>query len=213
METENISGQIPKKRGGIFTFLLGLMSVLILFGTLAGVAYYFFIFKQELKHQETDSGVFETVEVKKLVEQIKVKNSQIKVLQDENALLRGEVSNITQRLKYAIKPKAQFVSECYEARIGDWKLPQKCFNELNRNLTQLLQSDKRILVLEVIGVVDEKKYAGRSPELKQEGLASFRAKNVIERLRRDFPQIVTFEGLSLQQPQKRGFAVRAYYVK
>lgn len=210
MEAENLTNQPQKKKeGGTLAWILGLLSVLILLGTLGGVAYYYFV----LKKGGASIGENRSVQVGKLVEQIKIKDGQIKILKEENILLRQKVSGVVERLRYTIKPKSTFISECYSAEIGKWNLPSQCMEELSKNISSLLKSEKKTLVLEVMGVVDEKQYAGRSPELKQEGLASFRARNVIKTIKKEFSNVAVFEGLSMQKPQKRGFAVRAYYLE
>lgn len=218
METEkNIA---TKKSGGVITFFLGFLSIVILFGTLGGVAYYYFIIKNDknlFSLEEVKRSPLPIVENKgidKLVKQIKSQSNQIQALQEENALLKAQSQeSITERLSYMIKPKSEFVAECYSANLGEWRIPATCVRELKANLSKLLQGDKRILVLEVIGIVDEKQYSGRSPELKQEGLASFRAKTVMMQLQQDFPNVLTFKGLSAQEKMKRGFSVRAYYAQ
>lgn len=218
MEVEN-NLTSKKKSGGILTFFLGFLSVLILFGALGGVAYYYFVAKTDknpfsLEETKTQISSLDHRKFNELLEQVKDQKGQIQALQEENASLKSQGQNsITERLNYVIKPKSQFVVECYNANLGQWKIPTSCAKQLKTNLTQLLQSDKRILVLEIIGIVDEKQYGGRSPELKQEGLASFRAKAVMMQLRKDFPNLLTFKGLSAQEKMKRGFSVRAYYAQ
>ncbi|WP_051420578.1 hypothetical protein [Helicobacter pametensis] len=210
---EQPTNQVQKKKeGGILTLILGIMSVLILLSALGGVAYYYFVLKYEgntldANNMQSENGH----DVHKLVEQIKIKDGQIKILREENALLREKTSGMTQRLSYAIKPKAQYVTECYVAQNGRWSLPSVCLQNMKSSIEGLLASDKRIVALEVVGIVDEKPYAGRSPELKQEGLASFRAKMAIQEIYKLFPNVAVFEGLSVQEPKKRGFTVRAYY--
>lgn len=220
METEN--NLAKKKSGGVLTFFLGFLSVLILFGALGGVAYYYFFAKndknpfslEEKRKPSFSEPSVENKRIDKLVEQIKDQKDQIQVLQEENTLLKAQSQeSITERLSYVIKPKSEFLVECHNADLGQWDLPTDCVQQLKTNLDKLLESDKRILVLEVTGIVDEKQYSGRYPELKQEGLASFRAKAVIMQLRQDFPNILTFKGLSAQEKKKRGFSVRAYYVQ
>lgn len=220
METENnLTGK--KKSGGVLTFFLGFLSVLILFGALGGVAYYYFVIKNdqnpfslEETKRLTTSSTTEHKELNELMEQIKDQKGQIQALKEENTLLKAQnQESITERLGDVIKPKSELVVECYGANLGQWKIPANCARQLKANLSALLKSDKRILVLEVIGIVDEKQYGGRSPELKQEGLASFRAKAVMMQLRQDFPDLLTFKGLSAQEKMKRGFFVRAYYAQ
>lgn len=216
METENTSSsQISKKKsGGVLTLILGLLSVAILVGTLCGGAYYYFVLKPNEKYK--DLGMEEIGNIKDadtLIAQIKIKNGQIKVLKDENALLRKQATSVVQKLQYVIKPKQEIVAECYDSKIGKYDLPKTCMQNLIKNLSKLVQSDKRIVALEVSGVVDELPYAGLSPHLKQEGLASFRAKGVIEYLRKNLSNVTVFEGLSVQKDGKRGFFIRAYYVE
>lgn len=215
MEIENTTqNPIPRKRKkGFLAFLLGFLSILILVGVLGGVAYYYLVLKKDNQPKEEVLQPKETKEITHLLDQIKIKNGQIKVLQEENKLLKGQVKDITQRLSYVIKPKNQMIVECYSAKIGNWTIPQSCKNTAQANLTNLLQNDQKIVALEVIGVVDEKLYRGRNSELKQEGLASFRAKTIIQQMQKVFPNIVFFEGLSQQKKNKRGFMIRAYYVQ
>lgn len=220
MESVNIS-QPKEKKGGVATFLLGFLSVLILLGALGGVGYYYFMkHKQTTKELLTPKEVAPQVkneptsqEIDELIKQIGIKNSQIKVLQDENAILKKQASSMTQKLSYVIKPQNKLVVECYNAQKGRWNIPQECAKVLIVNIQNLLKENKKIVALEVSGVVDNQQYSGFSPELKQEGLASFRARNVIEYLRKSLPNITTFEGLSVQKPDKRGYFIRAYYIQ
>lgn len=110
-----------------------------------------------------------------------------------------------------IKPQETLVSECSVLPVGKWSLNQKCQQTLAENLKRTLE-DKRVVAIEVSGVVDTRPYGGSSPELKQEGLASFRAKEAILFVQKNAPNIAVFEGLSQQIPNKRGFVVKAYYV-
>lgn len=222
---ENVNIQQPKeKKGGFATFLLGFLSVLILLGALGGVGYYYFV---KYKKSSSDSvSAIQTQpiaqtskpepsskEIDELIKQIGIKNSQIKVLQEENALLKKQADSVVQKLNYVIKPKNKLVVECYNTPKGRWNIPQECARVLIVNIQNLLKEDKKIVALEVSGVVDNQQYSGFSPELKQEGLASFRARSVIEYLRKTLPNITTFEGLSVQKANKRGYFIRAYYVQ
>lgn len=221
MEDNSVINQTPKEReGGYFTFILGFLSVLILLGALGGVAYYYFVLKKDLRENEAKSSNYGTKEIQTLVEQIQVKNNQIKAKDDqiklltqENAKLKNGAKGMIGRLNYIIKPNAQMIAECYSAKLGQWQIPAKCQQMAQKNLSELLNSNKKVVALEVIGVVDERQYTGRNPELKQEGLASFRAKEVIRQMRQLFPNVVFFTGASEQKNQKRGFAIRAYYVQ
>lgn len=219
MEVENITSK--KKSGGILTFFLGFLSVLILFGTLGGVAYYYFVIKDggenpfSLDEKRTSNkDLAGGKEINRLVEQIKDRESRIKVLAEENALLKSQSRpEMVQRLGDVVKPKSEVLIACHNAKLGEWKAPANCLKDLKANLSKMIQSDKKIVVLEVAGIVDEKQYTGRHPELKQEGLASFRAKEVMMQLRQDFGSVLTFQGMSAQERMKRGFFVRAYYVQ
>ena len=209
--------QKKKKKKGIATFLLGFLSVMILLGALGGVGYYYLI-KPKTQHivqppKSTLTNDVNTKEIDELIKQIGIKNDQIKTLTAENTALKKQASSMSQKLSYIIKPKAKVVVECYKSKTGKWQLPQECAKTLIGNVQAILKEDKKIVALEVSGVVDEQKYKGLSPELKQEGLASFRAKSVIEYLRKTLPTITTFEGLSIQQKGKRGYFIRAYYVE
>lgn len=219
---ESINIQQPKeKKGGVATFLLGFLSVLILAGALGGVGYYYLIkhksstkdFIAPTQELVTQSNEPSSKEIDELIKQIGIKNSQIKVLQEENAVLKKQASSVVEKLNYVIKPQNKLVVECYSAQKGRWNIPQECAKVLIVNIQNLLKENKKIVALEVSGVVDNQQYSGFSPELKQEGLASFRARNVIEYLRKSLPNITTFEGLSVQKADKRGYFIRAYYIQ
>ena len=217
MDNIMTSPQSKQQKKGIATFLLGFLSVMILLGALGGVGYYYLI-KPKTQHivqpsKSTLTNDVNTKEIDELIKQIGIKNDQIKTLTAENTALKKQASSMSQKLSYIIKPKAKVVVECYKSKTGKWQLPQECAKTLISNVQAILKEDKKIVALEVSGVVDEQKYKGLSPELKQEGLASFRAKSVIEYLRKTLPTITTFEGLSIQQKGKRGYFIRAYYVE
>ncbi len=218
MDNTMTSPQPKQQKKGIATFLLGFLSVMILLGALGGVGYYYLIKSKGSQHvvmppKSNISNDASAKEIDELIRQIGVKNNQIKVLTAENTALKKQASSMSQKLSYIIKPKAKVVVECYKSKTGKWQFPQECAKTLISNVQAILKEDKKIVALEVSGVVDEQKYKGLSPELKQEGLASFRAKSVIEYLRKTLPTITTFEGLSIQQKGKRGYFIRAYYVE
>ena len=122
-------------------------------------------------------------------------------------------NNTINNLSYSIKPLDSTVSTCYLMRNGKWMLPKACESEMIESIRNLISSNNEIVALEISGVVDNNPYAGPSAELKQEGLASFRAREAITSITRNFSEIAVFEGLSMQKPNKRGFEVKAYYVK
>ena len=139
------------------------------------------------------------------------KDAQIKRLESETRALRSEKDSISLTLNYMIKPQETLVSECGIMPVGKWNLNKKCQQTLIEGLKHALE-DKKVVAIEVSGIVDTRPYGGSSPELKQEGLASFRAKEAILFVRKNMPNVAVFEGLSQQVPNKRGFVVKAYYV-
>lgn len=126
---------------------------------------------------------------------------------------RNVESNTTARLRYTIKPKRQIITECFSMNIGAWEIPQSCLLSIATKVDKELQADKRVVAFEVQGIVDTNPYRGLSPELKQEGLASFRAWNAIRAINDKIPNAVVFEGPSLQLENKRGYSIKAYFVE
>ena len=98
-------------------------------------------------------------------------------------------------------------------RNGRWSMPNACKDEVLSAIKTLISTNSEIIAIEVSGVVDSSPYSGPSAELKQEGLASFRAREAIGVITRGFSNIAVFEGLSIQAPNKRGFEVKAYYLQ
>ncbi|TLD87048.1 hypothetical protein LS69_005030 [Helicobacter sp. MIT 05-5294] len=126
---------------------------------------------------------------------------------------RSVESSTTTRLRYTIKPKKQIITECFSMNIGSWEIPQSCLLSIATKVDKELQADKRVVAFEVQGIVDTNPYRGLSPELKQEGLASFRAWNAIRAINDKLPNAVVFEGPSLQLENKRGYSIKAYFVE
>lgn len=131
---------------------------------------------------------------------------------DSNKDTAKDTTSIGQ-LKYAIKPLDKNIASCSNMENGKWKMPNSCSDMLVDSIKKLIESNNEIIAIEVSGVVDNNPYAGPSAELKQEGLASFRAREAIGLITRKFSSIAAFEGLSIQAPNKRGFEVKAYYLK
>lgn len=117
------------------------------------------------------------------------------------------------RLQYSIKPLNRNIATCYSLPNGKWALPNKCRDNIVRAVRELIASNSEIIALEISGVVDSNPYSGPSAELKQEGLASFRAREAIRLLTISFSEVAVFEGLSIQEMGKRGVEVKAYYLK
>lgn len=127
--------------------------------------------------------------------------------------IKKDKKAITNNLGYSIKPKEAVITSCYSMQNGKWKIPQSCLLSIATKVNAELQNDKRVVAFEIQGIVDNKPYAGRSPELKQEGLASFRAWEAIKEIEKKLPNVTAFEGPSLQLPNKRGYTIKAYFVE
>ena len=127
--------------------------------------------------------------------------------------IKKDKKAITNNLGYSIKPKEAVITSCYSMQNGKWKIPQSCLLSIATKVNAELQNDKRVVAFEIQGIVDNKPYAGLSPELKQEGLASFRAWEAIREIEKKLPNVTAFEGPSLQLPNKRGYTIKAYFVE
>lgn len=125
----------------------------------------------------------------------------------------SESVNSVSQLKYAIKPLDKNIASCINMKNGKWKMPNSCSDDVISAIKKLITSNNEVIAIEVSGIVDNNPYAGPSAELKQEGLASFRAREAIGVITRNFSSIAVFEGLSIQAPNKRGFEVKAYYLQ
>lgn len=123
-----------------------------------------------------------------------------------------EDPNTLQKLRYTIRPKQQVITECFVMEVGKWEIPKSCLLSIAIKVDKELQEDRRVVAFEVQGIVDTNPYRGLSPELKQEGLASFRAWNAIRAIEAKIPNVVVFEGPSLQLKEKRGYTIKAYFV-
>ncbi|RDU57371.1 hypothetical protein [Helicobacter sp. MIT 99-5507] len=117
------------------------------------------------------------------------------------------------QLKYAIKPLDKNIASCNTMKNGKWDMPSACKDDVLNAIKVLINTNSEIIALEVSGIVDNSPYSGPSAELKQEGLASFRAREAIGVITRGFSNVAVFEGLSIQAPNKRGFEVKAYYLQ
>lgn len=122
-------------------------------------------------------------------------------------------SNTITALKYAIVPNNIDIFECNTMMNGKWDMPKKCKDSALKAIQKLIDDNNELIALEVNGIVDSNPYAGPSAELKQEGLASFRAREAIGSIIRAYSNVAVFEGISMQQNNKRGFQIKAYYLK
>lgn len=122
-------------------------------------------------------------------------------------------ANTITALKYAIVPNNVDIFECNTMRNGKWAMPKDCKDSALKAIQKLIDDNNELIVLEVNGIVDSNPYAGPSAELKQEGLASFRAREAIGSIVRAYSNVAVFEGISMQENNKRGFQIKAYYLK
>ncbi len=122
-------------------------------------------------------------------------------------------TNTIASLKYTIKPLDMEIAICDNVRNGKWNIPKDCEDSTILAIHNLIETNAELIALEVSGIVDNSPYAGPSAELKQEGLASFRAREAIGLITRNFSNVAVFEGLSKEQANKRGFEVKAYYLQ
>lgn len=116
-------------------------------------------------------------------------------------------------LKYTIKPNNADIYFCGNMRNGRWIMPKKCEEEILNAVQRLIDANNELIAIEVSGIVDGNPYSGPSAELKQEGLASFRAREGIIAIMRGYSNVAAFEGPSQQARGKRGFQVKAYYLQ
>ena len=162
----------------------------------------------------TDSDILlEDISEKIEKSELDSKDTQIQRLKAQTKALKKEQESTPVKLRYSIKPKDKIVARCVNMKIGRWGMPQECFSELSSGIIDMIQKDNKIVAFEVSGIVDNLPYAGSSPELKQEGLASFRAREAIYVVGKKLPNVAVFEGLSQQKARERGFVVRAFYVE
>ncbi|WP_334084011.1 hypothetical protein [Helicobacter typhlonius] len=181
-----------------------LIFVLLLLVTLGSVYYYI----------ATDSDILlEDISEKIEKSELDSKDTQIQRLKAQTKALKKEQESTPVKLRYSIKPKDKIVARCVNMKIGRWGMPKNCTEELTSGIVAMARADNKIVAFEISGVVDNLPYAGLSPELKQEGLASFRAREAIYIVSKRMPNVAAFEGLSQQKANQRGFVVRAYYVE
>ena len=138
--------------------------------------------------------------------------SAMEFMPDSAMVNTSKPSTITS-LKYTIKPNDMDIFSCTNFKNGRWAMPKNCAVDIVRAVQRLIDNNAELIALEVSGIVDNNPYAGPSAELKQEGLASFRAREGIIAIMRNFSSVAAFEGPSMQMPNKRGFQVKAYYLQ
>lgn len=183
--------------------------------TILGSIYYYMLSSHESLDNVADDIKTQLKKVEKVAQksELESKDAQIKLLQSEKKSLKESRDSAPAKLRYSIKPKEKVIAHCKIMKIGRWNMPQSCASELIEGIKEIVAKDQRIVAFEVSGIVDNLPYGGLSPELKQEGLASFRAKEAIIISAKNMPNVAVFEGLSQQKADQRGFVVRAYYVE
>lgn len=152
-------------------------------------------------------------EIKRLQNALAQKEKELQSLSKSFGTTQTQTTATTTQLRYSIKPKKQIIAECFSMQIGKWEIPQGCLLSLATKISKELENDKKVVAFEVQGIVDSNPYKGLSPELKQEGLASFRAWNAIQEINKKLPNATAFEGPSLQSKDKRGYRIKAYFVE
>ncbi|WP_300742330.1 hypothetical protein [uncultured Helicobacter sp.] len=196
----------------IFYFLV---FIIVLLAALGGGYYYMVKFSGMSLNDVSNKIESQLMQRDEVVYQSNLdsKDKQIELLKAQSNSLRKEQESVPAKLLYTIKPRDKIVAHCVDMKIGRWNMPKHCLDELTRGIADMVHKDKKIVAFEVSGVVDSLPYAGLSPELKQEGLASFRAREAIYIVGKNLPNIAVFEGLSQQKAKERGFVVRAFYVE
>lgn len=147
--------------------------------------------------------------------------SDMKTLREENGLLRNRLAKLEGKEPEVVvkeiykdrpvtavrdikKPKKELLFSCYDFQNGSYKSDRRC-----QGLAKGVNSEYDIY--EVRGVVDEVPYMGSSPELKQEGLASYRAKEGAKLVEgKTGKESIILQGFSVQEAKKRGVEVYGY---
>lgn len=190
------------------------LGAIILLLAVLGGGYYYMVAFSPITLDEATQNIESRFQEKNIQQSaLDAKDQQIELLKAQSKALKKERDNLPTKLKYSIKPKDKIVAYCKNMKIGRWGMPQNCFNELSEGIIEMIHQDNKIVAFEVSGIVDNLPYAGSSPELKQEGLASFRAREAIYVVGKKLPSVAVFEGLSQQKARERGFVVRAFYVE
>ena len=157
-----------------------LIFVLLLLVALGGVYYYIAAdsdISLEDISEKIESNLLQQEKIEK--SELDSKDTQIQRLKAQTKALKKEQESTPVKLRYSIKPKDKIVARCVNMKIGRWGMPKNCTEELTSGIVAMARADNKIVAFEISGVVDNLPYAGLSPELKQEGLASFRAREAI----------------------------------
>lgn len=149
--------------------------------------------------------------VKKLQDKIKTQEITIK---DLKATVDSLKKNMKMDLAKLKKPVSKFVAECYGMEVGTWNVDQECIRKAQKTIKRMAKKYSGIIAWEVLPVVDSRPYKGLSPELKQEGLASFRAQAGIKLIHDTLKkEVIAFKGMTIKEEVKRGFIIKVHYLK
>lgn len=149
--------------------------------------------------------------VKKLQDKIKTQEITINDLEKTVDSLKRNMKSDLVKLK---KPVSKFVAECYGMEVGAWKVDSQCIRSAQKTIMRMAKKYAGIIAWEVLPVVDSRPYKGLSPELKQEGLASFRAQAGIKLIQDTLEkEVVAFKGMTIKEEVKRGFVIKVHYLK
>ncbi|MGP1579749.1 MAG: hypothetical protein ACTTH5_01805 [Wolinella sp.] len=218
MKENGIMDMIGGEKRGSNVLLYALLFILLLLAALGGVYYCLFYMQESnhssmgsLKSAQTSITVTDSVssqEIKRLKNELEQRQQQI-----DRLIETRMATDMSAKLSYTIHPKEKIITECHTMDVGKWAIPENCAISVAANVHKELEEDKRVVVFEVQGIVDSTPYKGLSPELKQEGLASFRAREAIRAIALKLPDAVAFEGPSSQEKSRRGYRIKAYYVE
>lgn len=181
-----------------------LVIILFLLLFLSGVVIYY-LYTQN-KNQNVSQIEEQRDALAKKVEQLERSQKSSSYASSQKSKLDKEIEEEpVMVVKDIKKPKKIHLFSCLEFGIGAYKADARCEN--------IAKSAKKMGydLYEIRGVVDTNPYAGLSPELKQEGLAGYRAKEGARLIEKDLPkESILFQGFSTQKTQKRGFEVYGY---
>jgi hypothetical protein len=106
-------------------------------------------------------------------------------------------------------PKAIDRVACLSMDVGKWTLRESCQAALKKRVHAIYDPDRHFLV--ITPVVDARPYADPLSELKQAGLAQFRAQSATELLKEQLPEdVLILQKRGEQTEDKRGFILELY---
>lgn len=149
--------------------------------------------------------------IEELKEKIRRQEITIKDLNNEIIRLRD---NTTYRMAKLPTPKPVKLAECADMGTGSWQMTESCEKAIQIAIAKVENMTEHVLAWEVIPRVDFNTYGGMSPELKQEGLAAYRAYEAMFKLDLILgTDVVKFKGVTLQEEGKRGFVLKVYIME